>query len=287
MAAMSGACTPITRAVLLPLPAERMAAEPSSLSDSLNVVQALASCGHTKPCTPVRLQNVTCAARPSTSSLLSSVNGEKPIGNTPASDFPVAGRDVDGARTSAAAPPSARRKVLRSDISKTLLLISRRSRNVRRARAPQTVAKLICHARQFAIAKDHVQQLFAVHCPAILIFEIADDLTGLHVDNVAGRNIGEFSIKADRDPVRSCRGFDALHLTRRHPGVIENMDVVIDAVREPNLPLVIRQGDSVARTSMRNDWARHYIPLLRPAEPGHLHFLDDLPALDIRDEETQ
>src|ERR1700733_9055947 len=77
------ACTPITKAVLPPLPAARRASAPSKRSCSERVDQPLAICGHTKPLTPPRLQNLTSAARHSRSSLLSGVKGVSPIGNNP------------------------------------------------------------------------------------------------------------------------------------------------------------------------------------------------------------
>src|ERR1700733_7671267 len=77
------AWTPITTAVLPPLPAASSASAPSKRSCSERVDQPLAICGHTKPLTPPRLQNATSAARQSRSSLLSAVNGVSPMGKRP------------------------------------------------------------------------------------------------------------------------------------------------------------------------------------------------------------
>src|SRR4029453_18967494 len=57
-------------------------------------------------------------------------------------------------------------------------------------RGRETIAELIRHACQFAVGEEHVQQLFAVHGPAVLVLHLADDLARLHVDVVPRRDVG-------------------------------------------------------------------------------------------------
>ena len=50
---------------------------------------------------------------------------------------------------------------------------------------------------------------FAVHRPAVFVLHLADDLARLHVDDVAGRDIRQVPIEADRDPIWARGRFDA------------------------------------------------------------------------------
>src|ERR1700733_12079017 len=104
------ACTPITKAVLPPLPALSKASAPSKRSCSERVDQPLAICGHTKPLTRPRLQNLTSDARHSRSSLLSGVKGVSPIGNKPENCLaPVAWAAGKKASEAAKAPADCRK----------------------------------------------------------------------------------------------------------------------------------------------------------------------------------
>src|ERR1022692_4636757 len=292
---MSGPCTPITKAVLPPLPAARIASAPSSRSFSLNVVHALAIWGHMKPWTSPRLQNFTSAARPSRSSLLSSVKGEKPIGNTPANSLPrEAAAHSPGTPNEAAPAPNAPRNDRRSSSvmvgppskDTTPLLPVAGCRRHRR-RWPESIAKLIGHPRQFPVGKHHVQKLLAIHRPAVFVLELPDDLAALHIDDIPRRDVGEVTIQPHRDPVGTGGGLDALHLLRRHPGVVEDVNVVVDAVREPELFLIVRQGDAVTRTAVGNSRPRSDVPLLGPSETLHFHLVQNPAAFHIGDHEAQ
>src|SRR6476660_2242688 len=73
-------CTPITIAVLPPLPAASIDSAPASRSLIERVDHPLAICGQINPGTRPRLQKLTSAFRQSRSSLLSGVNGVDAIG---------------------------------------------------------------------------------------------------------------------------------------------------------------------------------------------------------------
>src|SRR4051812_38410277 len=137
---------------------------------------------------PPPLQNRTSAARPSRSSLLSAVNGEKAIGNRPASFFPVGAvaAGMNRATPSAAAPaPSVRRNSRLSCMFKF----------------PDAVSKLIRDLRQPALCEHHIEQLLAVHDAPVFVFELRDDLMRFHIYHVARGKVSELAINRWRDPV--------------------------------------------------------------------------------------
>src|SRR5688572_2369106 len=118
------------------------------------------------PWTPPRLQNFTCAAKPSMSSLLSSMNGEKPIGKTPASCFPGAAA-ANRERATAAAPPLKAR------------------RNPRLSFILSTPSEEDAIPTRFEFRRIHTRNLFQLlECFEIALFDAAFDqsLRGGHAD---------------------------------------------------------------------------------------------------------
>src|SRR6202040_452188 len=93
-----------------------------------------------------------------------------------------------------------------------------------------------------------------------------NDLARLHVDDIARRDVGEVSIETNRDPEGAGSCLDAFNLPGRHHRVVEDVDIVVHPVGEPEFGLIIGQGNAVARTAMRDSGARRSEPPLAPGK---------------------
>ena len=65
------------------------------------------------------------------------------------------------------------------------------------------------------------------------------------------------------------------------------MNVVIDAVGEPDFLLIVGERDAVARAAVWNPGPGSDIPFLGPAETLHFDVLDHLAGFHIRDFEAE
>src|SRR4051794_1529647 len=80
---------------------------------------------------------------------------------------------------------------------------------------------------------------------------------------------------------------EVAYFDRRHSRVIKNVNEVIQAVYKPHFPLLIQKRDPVAGTGMRDPWTRRDVPVIRPAEALHFHFVQDFPRVRVNDQETE
>ena len=109
----------------------------------------------------------------------------------------------------------------------------------------ETIGELVGDALGVAIVERDVQQLFAVHGASIFVLHLADDLVRLHVDDVARRGIGIFAVQTEGHPEGARRGVDGVDFLRII-GIGENVDLLEDAVGQPDFLFVRGQRDAVA-----------------------------------------
>src|SRR6476659_8358759 len=82
-------------------------------------------------------------------------------------------------------------------------------------------------------------------------------------------------------------GLEVTYFYRRHARVIKNVNEVIQAVYKPYLALLIEQRDTVTGAGMRNPWTRRDVPVIRPAEALHFHFVQDFTRIRVNDQEAK
>ena len=125
----------------------------------------------------------------------------------------------------------------------------------------------------------NLQQLLALHRPALFVGQRGDDLTGLHVDNLTRRGVGQRAVDAERHPARLVAELDAGDLLRRQCGQVEEVQMLVRGVADPDFLLIGSQSDAVARAAVALDRA-----LL---EPGDLHAMQHLASLQVPDLEAE
>lgn len=76
------------------------------------------------------------------------------------------------------------------------------------------------------------------------------DLLCGDIDDFAGGQVGRLAVDAPTYPARGFAELDALHLFGRHDRGIEDVDVFVVAVDDPDFLFVVREGDAVAGTAM-------------------------------------
>ena len=120
------------------------------------------------------------------------------------------------------------------------------------------LAELIAGDRRLAAREIDLEHLLALGVRAVLVLQRRDDLLGARVDHVAGRGVGELAVDAERDPARLVAHLDARLHHRRHHRRVEDAQEVVRVVGDPDLGLVLRHRDAVARDAVRRRLAgRH------------------------------
>src|SRR5262249_28085485 len=111
-------------------------------------------------------------------------------------------------------------------------------------------AELIAGADYAAAVPVDLDHLLTLDFGTGLVLQAGDDLAALDVDDVAGRRVGVAAVQAERHPAGLVAQDDVCDLLRRHHGRVENVDPAVVGIGEPDLALVGRQTDAVARAAV-------------------------------------
>src|SRR5262249_37240201 len=111
-------------------------------------------------------------------------------------------------------------------------------------------AELVAGARRPVAGEVDLQQFFALHRSPLLIRERGNDPPAACFHDLAGGWVGIPPVQAERHPAGLVAQRDAGALLRRHGRGVEDVEAAVVRVAEPELALVGRQSDAVARAAV-------------------------------------
>src|ERR1700733_4766860 len=142
-----------------------------------------------------------------------------------------------------------------------------------------TNSELIVTANRLVTLEVDFDDLFTLQLGGGFIVKRVDDLSGLAVDDVAAGRDHILPVDGHEHPARHVGSLDVGNLFRWHDGIVEDMDVIVGSIREPDLFFVRRQGNAVTGTSMPLDGAR--------LKPLHRYFGEFFACLDVANLKSQ
>lgn len=114
-------------------------------------------------------------------------------------------------------------------------------------------SELVAASNGATVLEMNFQNLLTAHLATFLIRQTGDDCLGCHLDNFAGRRKSELSIHGERDPAGLVAQGDAVNLFWGHDGGIEDMNVAVGAIREPDFLFIGSQSNAMTGASMSFD----------------------------------
>src|SRR5262245_41088386 len=114
-------------------------------------------------------------------------------------------------------------------------------------------SKLVAGSNGNAVAEDDLDHLLAVDLPVALVAQRGDDLLARHVDDLARGRIGIAAVEAERHPAGLLAELDTDRLPGRHGRGVEDVDMAVGRIADPDFPLVGRQANAVARAAVPLD----------------------------------
>jgi len=109
---------------------------------------------------------------------------------------------------------------------------------------------LIADADRYAVLEMDFNHLLAVNRPAFLVRQRCNDFLAIRVDNLSRRWIGKAAVEAERHPAWLVAQRDALHLLGRVGRQVENVDLLIVRIAQPELLFVRREPDAMAGSAV-------------------------------------
>src|SRR5260370_812550 len=108
--------------------------------------------------------------------------------------------------------------------------------------------ELASRTDQLPMIENEFQQLFTLHLSAFFVREGGHDLLCPRIDDLASRRIRLMPVDAKTDPAWEVAEYDGGHLPGRHHCGVEDVQAMVGAIHNPQLFLIRRQSDAVART---------------------------------------
>src|SRR6185436_3814845 len=113
--------------------------------------------------------------------------------------------------------------------------------------------ELVPGADRARAVEGDLDQFLAPDVPCHLIVQRRDPVPGAHVEHLAGRRVRPSAVEAERDP-SGLLAHGHLRLgTRRHDSVVEDVHQLVVPIADPQLTLVWRQANAVARAPVPLD----------------------------------
>src|SRR5262245_48884556 len=106
-------------------------------------------------------------------------------------------------------------------------------------------AELVARAHDHAVLQHDLDHLLAVHLAALLVGEGEQDLLRLRVDDLAGGGIGVAAVEAERHPAGLLADLYARGLLGRHDGGVEDVQVTVGSVTDPDFLFVGSKSDAM------------------------------------------
>lgn len=120
-------------------------------------------------------------------------------------------------------------------------------------------AHLLSDADRVAVTEVDFDELRTRDTVPVGILQSADDLLGLGVNHIAGVGIRKTAIHAEGNPaMRLGAHIDALFLDGWHHGGVENVQLLLVLVDEPDFRLIRRQADTVTAAALIFHALDHY-----------------------------
>jgi len=138
---------------------------------------------------------------------------------------------------------------------------------------------LIVAANRLATLEVDFDDLFTLQLDAGFIVKRVDDFPGLAVDDVTAGGDHILAVSGHKHPTRKIGRFDVSNLFWRHDRIVEDVDIIIGSIREPDFLFVRRQGDAMTGAAMPLHGAR--------LEALHRHFGEFFAGLDVANLKSQ